>query len=128
MMRQRTCNIIMCCKGHCNIGGAKGLNHIQSIIKYMSKECAVDERYYTSILIEGLLREALFNYFEVCDSPSYELSQLLKSYVTSEPSLTERICDLFQLINIMDCSRYVNGFTDELIKRSEKDLETITEN
>lgn len=45
-MEQRTCNIIMCCKGHCNIDGRENSGCFESIATYMSKECGCPENDY----------------------------------------------------------------------------------
>lgn len=126
-MTQRTCNIILCCKGHCNIGQRKNMDCFQSIAAYMSKECGCKESDYHGVLMEDILREALFDYFTTSDNPSYDLRQLLKSYITEQPSLSQRICTLFQLVNVRTNGQYANGFTEKLIKNAEFIIETIHE-
>ena len=39
-MEQRTCNIIMCCKGHCKLAG-ENAPPLEAIAAYMSAECVV---------------------------------------------------------------------------------------
>lgn len=56
------------------------------------------------------------------DKPGYELRQLLQQYATHDPDLSERIYTLFQLAKVRDDNRYVNGFTDKLLRQSEIDL------
>lgn len=125
-MEQRTCNIIMCCKGHCNIGGRMNMNCLESIAAYMSKECACPEKDYKGELMETILREALFDYFKTADRPSSDLRNLLQQYYTRNPDLSERIYTMFQLVDVRkDDGAYSNGFTAKLINQSEIDLETI---
>ena len=49
-MEQRTCNIIMCCKGHCELEGA-GKTSMEAIAAYMSKECACPREDYKGQLM-----------------------------------------------------------------------------
>ena len=44
-MEQRTCNIIMCCKGHCRLEGATG-EPFGDIAAYMSQECGGEKEIY----------------------------------------------------------------------------------
>ena len=60
-MEQRTCNIIMCCKGHCQLEGA-GETSMEAIAAYMSHECACPKEDYKGRLMESILEEALFDY------------------------------------------------------------------
>lgn len=120
-MEQRTCNIIMCCKGHCQLGSA-GKTPMEAIAAYMSKECDYPKEKYKGRLLESILLTALFDFFSSVDKPEVELRHLLHQYATCEPSLSERICSMFQLTQVRDKDGCVNGFTDELLAQSEKDL------
>ena len=60
-MEQRTCNIIMCCKGHCKLAD-ENAPPLEAIAAYMSAECACPKEDYTGKLMEMILREALFDY------------------------------------------------------------------
>lgn len=120
-MEQRTCNIIMCCKGHCNLDGADG-TPMGDIAAYMSHECACPKEDYKGSLMESILREALFDYFATADKPGFELRQLFQQYALHNPSLSERMITVFQLSRVRDDNGYVNGFTDKLIAQSEIDL------
>ena len=120
-MEQRTCNIIMCCKGHCKLEGA-GDTPMESIAAYMSHECGCPKEDYKGNLMESILREALFDYFATADKPAFELRQLLQQYASYNPSLSERMITVFQLSKVRDDNGYVNGFTDKLIAQSEIDL------
>ena len=121
-MKQRTCNIIMCCKGHCRLAGDRA-SSMESIVAYMSNECDCPKEDYKGRLMELILREAMFDFFASADKPGYELRQLFYQYATQQPSLSERICTMFQPTNVRnDNGDYTNGFTEALIAQSEKDL------
>lgn len=122
-MNQRTCNIIRCCKGACELV-SETTQPMDAIAAYMSKECGCPVRDYKGRLMESILMEAMFDFFSTADNPEYELRQLFHQYANHEPSLNERICTMFQLTKVYDHAegKYVNGFTDELMARSEKDL------
>lgn len=121
-MEQRTCNIIMCCKGHCKLDGADG-TILGDIAAYMSHECACPKEDYNGRTLEWILREALFDYFATADKPGSELRQLLYQYASREPSLTERMIAVFQLCIVRNTDgSYTNGFTEKLIAQSEIDL------
>lgn len=121
-MEQRTCNIIMCCKGHCKLDGANG-TMMDDIATYMSHECGCPKKDYTGRLMESILREALFDYIAGADKPGFELRQLFRQYALHEPTMSERICVMFQLTQVRESDgKYVNGFTEKLIAQSEKDL------
>ena len=50
-MEQRTCNIIMCCKGHCKLAG-ENAPPLEAIAAYMSAECACPKEDYTGKLMD----------------------------------------------------------------------------
>lgn len=120
-MEQRTCNIIMCCKGHCTLPGGRRSPQ-DAITTYMSHECGCPAEDYNGALIESILREALFDYISCADNPGFELRNLLAPSFSHEPSLSERICSMFQLTAVRGDAGYVNGFTESLISQSETDL------
>lgn len=121
-MEQRTCNIIMCCKGHCQLEGA-GETPMEAIAAYMSHECACPKEDYKGRLMESILEEALFDYLNSANKPGFDLRCLFHQYALSDPSLSERICTMFQLVTVRSNSgQYTNGFTDKLMAQSEIDL------
>lgn len=96
---------------------------MEAIAAYMSKECACPKEDYKGWLMESILREAMFDYIAGADKPGFELRQLFYQYATHEPSLSERICTMFQLTRVRnDDESYANGFSDKLLAQSEKDL------
>ncbi|MCI9433309.1 hypothetical protein AALB19_00375 [Oscillospiraceae bacterium 50-58] len=121
-MEQRTCNIIMCCKGHCQLEGA-GETPMEAIAAYMSHECDCPKEDYKGALMESILREALFDYIATADKPGFDLRQLFYQYALREPTLSERICTMFQLVKVRDDSfGCTNGFSEKQLTQSEKDL------
>lgn len=122
-MEQRTCNIIMCCKGHCKLV-KKEASQLEAIAAYMSKECACPKDDYKGRLMESILREALFDYISGADNPGFELRELLREYpyFSPNPCLSDRICSMFGLVQVLGDDGYVNGFTDELLEQSKIDL------
>lgn len=132
-MEQRTCNLILCCKGWCKLDpDGKPLTPEQSIAKYMSKECACPEEDYKGRLLETILKTAVIDFFRHSDNPGYHLWQLLENTGLKEMTLTEHIITLFSLVDVkrQDTDgkyHYVNGFTKELIAAGEKYLSEKTE-
>ncbi len=122
-MKQRTCNIIMCCKGHCKLV-EKGTSQLDAIAAYMSKECGCPKDDYEGRLMESILREALFDYISGANNPGFELRELLREppYYCSNPTLSDRICSMFTLVGVQNDDGYINGFTDKLLKQSKIDL------
>lgn len=82
-MEQRTCNIIMCCKGHCKLAG-ENAPPLEAIAAYMSAECACPKEDYTGKLMEMILREALFDYMAGADKPDMSCA----SFFSNMPHVT----------------------------------------
>lgn len=120
-MEQRTCNIIMCCKGHCKLVKPDASME-EAIIAYMSAECICPRERYNRKTLESIVLEALYDYMNFVDRPGYELRQLFHQYHTQDPSILERILIMFQLTQVRDKNGCVNGFTEELINQSRIDL------
>ena len=124
-MEQRTCNIIMTCKGNCGYA-AMADTLVDAVKIYLGKECDYPWEKYSERMIESLLLEALYDFMNTATRPGYELRQLFYQYPTHNPTLSERICTMFQLTQVKKKSngvyQYMNGFTDVLIKQSESDL------
>ena len=124
-MEQRTCNIIMTCKGNCGYA-AMADTLVDAVKIYLGKECDYPWEMYSERMIESILLEALYDFMNTATRPGYELRQLFYQYPTHNPTLSERICTMFQLTQVKKKSngvyQYMNGFTDVLIKQSESDL------
>ena len=120
-MQQRTCNIIMCCKGHCKLVDDQATMQ-DAIITYMSAECACPKEYYTRHLVEQIVLEALYDYMNCADNPGFELRQIFHQYALADPPILERILTMFQLTKVRNDQGCVNGFTEGLIHQSDIDL------
>lgn len=124
-MEQRTCNIIMTCKGNCSYAAIAD-TLVNAVKIYLGKECDYPWEKYSERMIESVLLEALYDFMNTATRPGYELRQLFYQYSTRNPTLSERICTMFQLTQVKEKScgvyQYMNGFTDALIKQSESDL------
>lgn len=120
-MQQRTCNIIMCCKGHCKLDGATG-DPFDDILSYMSKECGCPSEDYKGKLLESILLESMFDYINFSENPGSDLRNLFYQYATMDPSLSERIVSMFRLVKVKRGFTYINGFNTTLISQSEKDI------
>ena len=70
-MTQRTCNIIMCCKGNSKYSN-KG-DSIYSIKRYMGDECIYNWENYTDAMIQDILYTALMDYIDGVKKPSFVL-------------------------------------------------------
>lgn len=136
-MEQRTCNIIRCCKGHCELPGGKDQDRLTAVAAYMADECACPQEDYKGALLESIMREAMFDYMDTADRPGSDLRRLFdRPALGPEPSMSERIASMFALCQIMDAKdpknpkelSYVNGFTPMLIKQSKIDLGEGPEN
>ena len=130
-MDQRTCNIIRCCKGHCELPGGKDADRLTAVAAYMAHECACPQEDYKGALLEQIMQTALFDYMNTADKPGNDLRRLFdRPALGPEPTMSERIASLFALCQIMDAKdkknpkelSYVNGFTPMLIKQSKIDL------
>lgn len=127
-MNQRTCNIIMCCKGHCRIVTKEVFanKREQAIAAYMAKECGLHIEDYDKALLENILETAMFDYIDTADKPSADLRNLFRNWTDKEPTMVQRIITMFALITVRESessNKLVNGFTEELLEQSKKDLE-----
>lgn len=118
-MTQRTCNIIMCCKGNTKYSFKKG--PLYSIKRYMGKECDYPWEKYTPRMLDEMLYTALADYIDGVKKPSFVLYEL-KEYGKFANSIAEKICNMFSLVQVRDDTGYINGFTDELLEQSKIDL------
>lgn len=118
-MTQRTCNIIMCCKG--NDKYAQKCDPIYSIKRYMGNECVYNWKNYTDKMVLDILFTALMDYIDGVKKPSFVLWSI-REHGKWHDNIAEKICDMFAGVQVRDVNGYVNGFTQELIDQSEKDL------
>lgn len=114
-MTQRTCNIIMCCKGNSKYSN-KG-DSIYSIKRYMGDECIYNWENYTDAMIQDILYTALMDYIDWVKKPSFVL-WCLKNDGRLHENINEKICAMFANVKVRDDHGYVNGFTQEQISKS----------
>ena len=88
MMDQRTLNIINICKGNTKYWGGR---YYDSIRNYMAAECAYRPEWYTEADISHFLWEALKDYIDHCDKPSFVLWGL-------EEIMRRDNCDVYHAI------------------------------
>lgn len=127
-MRQRTCNIIACCKGNYGLEkrdvDPENRPWANAVAGYMADECGCPAEDYTGKLLEQILSEALLDYLDTADKPSHDLRRLFDwPGMKSEPSMSERIASVFALVSVRrNGSDLVNGFTEERLKNMRKAL------
>lgn len=123
-MTQRTCNIIMCCKGNDRYGYTG--DPIYSIKKYLSHECDCSENVYTSGILENILFDALIDYINGVKNPGFVLWSLREDGKFKD-TLSEKIISMFSMVQVREGSDYhcINGFTEELINQSKEDLNWV---
>ena len=120
MMEQRTLNIINICKGNTTYWGGR---YYDSIRNYMAAECAYRPEWYTDADISHFLWEALKDYIDHCDKPSFVLWGL-------EEIMRRDNCDVYHAIpwvfleaQVRDSNlNYVNGFDDRICKLDKEEL------
>lgn len=114
MMEQRTLDIINICKG--NTKYSKNDHVYNSIRRYMAEECMMNPNDYTDEDISWILWEAMSNYLDHCDKPSYFM-WLLKDVMRRHDW---DVCHALPIIfSAYTCVRdgngnYINGFDDRL--------------
>lgn len=135
-MKQRTVNIILCCKGH-----GKGKDYKERIANYMSKECACPVDAYNNETIYQLLRETARDYVQSNDDAAREFANKFIEFSDTyfkHIGAGEIISDLYATIFHMTRVRrvvgetdglgrnvYANGFTEEQIKLGEEILSNL---
>lgn len=111
-MDQRTCNIIMCCKGFGKGQGAK-----EKIINYIAKECALPEAKLDDERLIYILYAACVDFMNNCSkSGSQEFFQAL--YLSKGNGFIDHAIAAFCQIDVKDANGYINGFSEELITNS----------
>ncbi len=112
-MTQRTCDIIWICKHSQD-------DALTDIASYMSNLCMCPVEAYTETVLLHILTEAIYDYIDGCDKPSFFLKTLARVYgLLNNLTSAELITNTFALVDIMDNGFYVNGFTQELVANSE---------
>ena len=117
MMEQRTLNIINICKGNTEYNKEGGFVY-DAIRDYMAEECAYKPEWYTDADISHFLWEALKDYIDHCDKPSYVLWCLQEVMDHYNWDMYHTIAVVFSAYTQVKDSNgnYVNGFDDRLHK------------
>ena len=111
-MTQRTCNIILACKGSLY---PKIESRIERVKTYMSEECLCEKEYYTDREMESIMMDAVYDYIDTCGRPSTFL-RLMKDCIAKDVSLIQRICIAFTFVKVKNDDEYINGFKEEFFK------------
>lgn len=112
-MTQRTCNIIRACKGSLYPDVNGELNRVKA---YMSEECDCPIEDYTESIMEQIIMEAMYDYIDTCDRPSYLLRLVYSAGVSRNLTFVEKVCIAFCLVQVRDDNGYINGFTEDFFK------------
>lgn len=114
-MTQRTCNIILACKGVLYPQVSRILERVKL---YLSDECDCNYLEYTNETVEQILYRTLYDYVDSCDKPSsilWDIFQPILKYDT----LIEQICAAFSLVEVRNNDgSYINGFKEEFIENA----------
>lgn len=115
-MEKRTFDIIMACKGQfsridCDINrNPAELSPYECVIAYMSQECDRPESAYTKYETEKIMFDAMCDYLDTCDKPSYFMRMLMDIAGKEIYNRSEQIAIAFQLTQVKDDNGYINGF------------------
>lgn len=117
MMEQRTLNIINICKGHTKYW--KGAKDCYGAIRnYMADECMYKPEWYTDREISNFIYEAMKDYLDHCDKPSFFMWCLKDVMDRWGCDIYHSIVKVFNAYTDVrdDNGNYVNGFDDRLHK------------
>lgn len=116
MMDQRTLNIINICKG--NTKYSTNDTVYNGIRKYMAEECMMKPSDYTDDDISDFLYEAMLDYLDHCNKPSYFMLNLQYVMRRHNWDMYHAIAVVFSAYTQVkdDNGNYVNGFDDRLHK------------
>lgn len=121
MMEQRTLNVINICKGNTKYNSS---GHVYDAIRrYMADECMVSESYYTDDDISLVLWDAMKDYIDHCDKPSFFMWCLKDVMDKHNWDMYHAIAVVFSAYTQVKNSsgNYVNGFDDRIYALSRKD-------
>ena len=125
MMEQRTLNIINIVKGNTKYYRLYGdVGIIEAIKQYMAEECAFNAEWYTNKDMLDILYNAMLDYLDHCDKPSYFMRRLGDVLLHDSENLPLRIGVALSLVQVKDDNgNYVNGFDDRLHKLDREEHE-----
>lgn len=112
-MTQRTCNIIKACKKPQKY---KTDNEVEAVKRYMSIECNCPIERYTDGIIENIMLEAMYDYIDTCDCPSFFLREMNTLYNADKLDVATKIARTFVLVQVKadKDENWINGFYEEL--------------
>ena len=116
MMEQRTLNIINIVKGNTKYLSNDGnTDMIEAIKQYMADECAYKTEWYTDKDILDIMYDAMRDYLDHCDKPSFFMWELKEVLMRNTENLPLRIAIALSLQQVRDDNgNYINGFDDRL--------------
>jgi hypothetical protein len=115
MMEQRTLNIINILKGNTKYYGIyDDVDAIEAIKQYMADECAYRAEWYTERDMLNILYNAMLDYLDHCDKPSYFMRRLSDVMRGRFDTITQDIAIALTLVQVQGVSGYVNGFDDRI--------------
>ena len=125
MMDQRTLNIINICKGNTKYYGIyDDIDILEGIKQYMAEECMYRAEWYTDTEIYEIMTDAMLDYLDHCNKPSYfmkKLTEILKWHKPNEVAMCIGIA--LSLVQVKDSNgNYVNGFDDRLHALDKEEL------
>ena len=127
MMKQRTLNIINIVKGNTKyLTYDSNTDMIEAIKQYMADECAYKAEWYTDRDMFDILYNAMLDYLDHCDKPSFFMRKLGDVLMRDSTDLPLRIAIALSLVQVQDVNGYVNGFDDRLRKLDRKNTNGIT--
>lgn len=126
MMEQRTLNIINILKGNTKYLRSDkregNTDMIEAIKQYMADECAYKAEWYTDRDMFDILYNAMLDYLDHCDKPSFFMRRLGDITRGRLDSITQDIAIALSLVQVQDVGGYVNGFDDRLHKLDREEL------
>lgn len=124
MMEQRTLNIINILKGNTKYYGIyDDVDAIESIKQYMADECAYKAEWYTEKDMFDILYNAMLDYLDHCDKPSFFMRRLGDVMRGRLDSVTRDIAIALTMVQVQDVNGYVNGFDDRIHALDKEELE-----
>lgn len=121
MMEQRTLDIIRICKGTTKYNQNDTVYN--GIRRYMSDECMMEPDYYADEDIDYILWEAMKDYLDHCDKPSFFMWRLKDVMDKYNWEIYPAIAVVFgAYTQVRDNGNYVNGFDDRLHKLDKEEL------
>lgn len=113
-MQQRTCNIIMCCKGR-----GLGQNTRSKIVNYITEECGWIEAQMSDEQIRSILLHACIDLYDSVVDPEEFRMFLQDLFLSRGDEFLQHVFTAFALIPVKnDAGTYINGFSEKLLKRS----------